>query len=829
MTEVSGAGRDAPDSLGWPWNKVYGNGGLPEAATMTESVEAVFEHSAAATRALWAVLVLVTVAGPSFFITPLPPAAWPVVAAGVSWSAFVWCQSRRRYRLGRQMAYMDVAFFATALLGQSSLVPAPLVGDGTNWVFAGASLSVFAACLLLRPLEAAGATALMVTAYLAGIVAAGGSALHPDGPTTSFILVVQCTVGVLAVRTLRLTAGRADEALDREVADQHVIIVETQRERELEAQERLLHDKVRSTLWLVGGGHLRDLRQTALESCRESLAALRDLREGRLASQMSRSPLHAVDSAVQWARSAGLQVVTDASRNGGGDATTRHAVDEEDVPAAVSEAIGEAVRQALANIIRHARTGRAWVALVTGPEGVKVTVHDQGRGFAFASMGPAGRGVRGSIVGRMRDVGGDAHVRSGVGQGTTVTLKWQFSADRGAAGASGGQNALRLYGISFLRLMITVGLVYHGLSLYAAVHFSRDYAVPVLTVMAWSVQLGVGALLVAGVRGVRLPHHVVWLCMVATLLASATVVINCRAEGMLGFANWAFGDTVWALSLAALHLRIGHVALALGLHDLLHVVVIALKAGGHVPDLLKLSAILLQNALLQVGFALGFMILVRITSVTARAVVDSGKLAAKIQSQHEAHRSREARAAAFDSQIYALLTSMSEGDLDPADASVQRLFYTAGMSLRLEDALSRSDSAAAGLALLAERATAHGVHLEVELAENFDRFPEAVRQPMLAVMATALKFASPGKALLVFHSHMDMTLRDWEGVEADWHEAVHSVTLSHRASHAEAPLLRAQVDRAAAAYGLRLDLDLFSDDARASAGTHVFLAVAGRE
>ncbi len=71
----------------------------------------------------------------------------------------------------------------------------------------------------------------------------------------------------------------------------------------------------------------------------------------------------------------------------------------------------------------HACAGDAWLTAAQEDGKVVVRVVDRGAGFAQASMS-AGNGISDSILGRMRDVGGEASVESAPGQGTTVELRW---------------------------------------------------------------------------------------------------------------------------------------------------------------------------------------------------------------------------------------------------------------------------------------------------------------------------------------------------------------------------------------------------------------------
>ncbi|WP_191251101.1 sensor histidine kinase [Amycolatopsis oliviviridis] len=91
------------------------------------------------------------------------------------------------------------------------------------------------------------------------------------------------------------------------------------------------------------------------------------------------------------------------------------------IPASAALALVRAVREALANVDRHAGVGEA---RLTVKDGVRVTVRDEGRGFDPAATPAQRRGVRGSLVERMAAAGGRAEVTSAPGAGTTVDLVW---------------------------------------------------------------------------------------------------------------------------------------------------------------------------------------------------------------------------------------------------------------------------------------------------------------------------------------------------------------------------------------------------------------------
>lgn len=93
----------------------------------------------------------------------------------------------------------------------------------------------------------------------------------------------------------------------------------------------------------------------------------------------------------------------------------------------VAEEVAAAVEAAVDNVRRHAGdAAQAWVLLDDDGDRVRVTIRDSGRGLLEGRLERAaaeGRiGVSSSIVGRLKDLGGDARVESSPAGGTTVRL-----------------------------------------------------------------------------------------------------------------------------------------------------------------------------------------------------------------------------------------------------------------------------------------------------------------------------------------------------------------------------------------------------------------------
>lgn len=97
-----------------------------------------------------------------------------------------------------------------------------------------------------------------------------------------------------------------------------------------------------------------------------------------------------------------------------------------ELPLAVANALTEATLQAVSNSLLHAGPANVErrVALKATPSSVKVAVVDNGVGFRPSRIPRNRIGVRTMIRRRLQQVGGEAHVNSKPGEGTTVVLEW---------------------------------------------------------------------------------------------------------------------------------------------------------------------------------------------------------------------------------------------------------------------------------------------------------------------------------------------------------------------------------------------------------------------
>jgi anti-sigma regulatory factor (Ser/Thr protein kinase) len=190
--------------------------------------------------------------------------------------------------------------------------------------------------------------------------------------------------------------------------------VETAREDEREWVRGHLHDTALQILEFIAG----DGFGTGLSAAKIS----------RLAGGAARDLHRWIDSADQKATLAQLlpelEQVTAEARSL--DSRVELIVGHIGTPPTSEQvaALAGAVREAVTNARKHAQASSVIVRVETGLDGrTAVTVTDDGVGFDPEVVANAtGLGVKGSIVGRMKRVGGHASLEDAPGGGTLVTL-----------------------------------------------------------------------------------------------------------------------------------------------------------------------------------------------------------------------------------------------------------------------------------------------------------------------------------------------------------------------------------------------------------------------
>jgi signal transduction histidine kinase len=264
----------------------------------------------------------------------------------------------------------------------------------------------------LRRRLAIPAILLITTSYVVGV---NPSLDDPDQVAQTVgniagLLLFPLVAGVAAA-TLRKSAREAERASQSEFALRLERETEQRLADERVRQYRLLHDTVLSTLSAIARGGLDHRAPEVQKRCADDADLLRGLITGM-----------AHDTPTSLASA--LAEVSRAHADLGLVVRQQYDALPDSLPPEAIEALAHAVREALNNVAKHAKTRDAWVT-ATGDDlgGVRVTVTDRGRGFD-GSTTRGGFGINQSIRGRMREAGGDGHIRSWVGEGTEVGLEW---------------------------------------------------------------------------------------------------------------------------------------------------------------------------------------------------------------------------------------------------------------------------------------------------------------------------------------------------------------------------------------------------------------------
>jgi signal transduction histidine kinase/phage shock protein PspC (stress-responsive transcriptional regulator) len=214
------------------------------------------------------------------------------------------------------------------------------------------------------------------------------------------VVVVVAGALILAPWWIRLVRGLADERAER---------IRSQERAEMAAH---LHDSVLQTLALM---------QRRAENPRE-VAGLARRQERELRAWLNGGrPL-----GERGTLAAALELAAAEVEDDHGVAVDVVTVGDCPLDAG-AEAIVAAAREALVNAAKFAGPEPVSVYAEVGDERVEVFVRDRGPGFDPDAVPDDRRGVRESIVGRMRRHGGDAVVHSGAGAGTEVELRLERS------------------------------------------------------------------------------------------------------------------------------------------------------------------------------------------------------------------------------------------------------------------------------------------------------------------------------------------------------------------------------------------------------------------
>jgi signal transduction histidine kinase len=333
---------------------------------------------------------------------------------GAWWAVLLFWNGRRRPGFSARWVITDVAVNACCVIVVGSLCAPGYATTWQNWTLGPAMGAAILSMVCGGWRRGFIAGIILSVAYLIGV---RGDLAGPKSGTGTMIgnvvslMAFTIAAGLVADR-LRSTARWTDRATAQALRAQNAEATAEARRALLEERVRqygLLHDNVLTTLTLMGAG-VGGIRPEMRERCRMDATYLRALVS--TVNDGSPSGLNAALGRVTYDQSLlGLQI--------------HHSHDDvaQDLPGAVVEAIAQAVKEALNNVVKHAKTREAWVVATGQGSGVVVTVADHGCGFDTKTTEP-GLGITQSLRNRLAAVGGEAEIDSRPGEGTYVEIRW---------------------------------------------------------------------------------------------------------------------------------------------------------------------------------------------------------------------------------------------------------------------------------------------------------------------------------------------------------------------------------------------------------------------
>ena len=194
---------------------------------------------------------------------------------------------------------------------------------------------------------------------------------------------------------------------------------------ETEAQRRqgarLLHDTVLATLTLLAHSGVGVAPEALRQQAGDDARLLRQLRLGATPTPEASGEykLETGDATVL-----GRTLESVKQRFGRmGLEVSWHGTGQVLLPTEVLDAFLLALAECLENVRRHAGVTEAHVTITDDETTVRAMVTDAGVGFALDDIDSARLGLKESVVGRLREVGGRARLFSSPGSGTTVVLE----------------------------------------------------------------------------------------------------------------------------------------------------------------------------------------------------------------------------------------------------------------------------------------------------------------------------------------------------------------------------------------------------------------------
>ena len=254
---------------------------------------------------------------------------------------------------------------------------------------------------------------------------AGGGITPLKASLDSIYAVILGGAILIIITMLRAAAGSVDRAQATALEGYAHAVRAHATEAERVRVDAIVHDSVLTTLLYAARADTPEAKRLAATMAGNAIGHLRD---AALVSPDDGSTVR-VSALAQSLRDAIEQLE-------GGFEITASRLGTRSIPTTVAEGLQSAALQAAVNSINHAGDAATRTVRITSSDGgVQITVADDGHGFDPSQVPSERLGVRVSIIELIANLGGEAHVESSPGEGTTVVIRWPSPEAVAAAGA----------------------------------------------------------------------------------------------------------------------------------------------------------------------------------------------------------------------------------------------------------------------------------------------------------------------------------------------------------------------------------------------------------
>ena len=263
--------------------------------------------------------------------------------------------------------------------------------------------------LVVSYLVVTGATVLLLSPFQ--------SPLH-TGALLTLGWVLACIVGLWITAAVPRVARRIASIGRAHRTERQASETEAQRRQ----SARLLHDTVLATLTLLAHSGVGVAPEALRQQAQDDARLLRQLRLGATPTPQSSGSYTLAPAVHDSVLGTTLESVKQRFGRMGLEVSW-HGTGQVLLPSDVLDAFLLALAECLENVRRHSGVTEAHVTITEDETTVRAMITDAGVGFDLDDVDSARLGLKESVVGRLKEVGGRARLFSSPGNGTTVVLE----------------------------------------------------------------------------------------------------------------------------------------------------------------------------------------------------------------------------------------------------------------------------------------------------------------------------------------------------------------------------------------------------------------------